>query len=271
MGVERSAQLAYSDLQDKMLDPEGRRAKARKLLSVVLHFLGREDLEGMRIADVGCSTGFIADELTGAGGRTVGVDIDRPGLARASERFGDQVLFVLAEGDRLPLSDRSVDVIVFNHIYEHVVDPDAVVTELHRVLSDNGVVYLGLGNRLGIVEPHYRLPFLSYLPPAMADRYVRASGRAQHYHERFRTRPGLRRLVRGFHVWDYTFSVIREPDQFASGEVVPGPLSSMPTAALKPLTPLVPTYIWIATKSDHGPRGRSLRTPPQPVPVAPTR
>ena len=55
---------------------------------------------------------------------------------------------------------------------------------MHRVLADNGVLYLGLGNRLGIIEPHYKLPFLSYLPPSLADRYVRASGRADHYYER---------------------------------------------------------------------------------------
>jgi ubiquinone/menaquinone biosynthesis C-methylase UbiE len=271
MGSERSAQLAYSELMDKMLDPESRLTKARKLLSVILHFLGRSDLHGLRVADVGCSTGFIADELTRAGGRTIGIDIDRPGLAMAAERFGDRVLFTLAEGDALPLPDRSVDVIVFNHIYEHVVDPDAVVTELHRVLSDDGVIYLGLGNRLGVMEPHYKLPFLSYLPPALADRYVRASGRAEHYHERFRTRPGLRRLVRGFNVWDYTFSVIREPGRFGGDDVVPGPLSSVPSAALKPLTPLVPTYIWVATKGDRGPGGHPLRTPPEPVTVATAR
>jgi ubiquinone/menaquinone biosynthesis C-methylase UbiE len=271
MSPERSAQLDYSELQEKMLDPESRRAKARKLLRVILHFLGREDLDGLRVADVGCSTGFIANELTEAGGRTVGIDIDRPGLARAVERFGDRVLFTLAEGDRLPFPDGSVDVIVFNHIYEHVVDPDAVVTDLRRVLSDEGVLYLGLGNKLGIVEPHYKLPFLSYLPPAAADRYVRAFGRADHYHERFRTRPGLRKLLRGFNVWDYTFPLIREPAQFASGEVVPGALSALPTAALKPLTPLVPTYIWVATKSTLPPRGAALRTRPERVQVPATR
>ena len=65
---------------------------------------------------------------------------------------------------------------VLNHIYEHVVDPDAVLREIRRVLAPDGVVYLGLANRLGVVEPHYRLPFLSWLPHGpLADRYVRAS------------------------------------------------------------------------------------------------
>ena len=33
--------------------------------------------------------------------------------------------------------------VVFNHIYEHVVDPDAVLAEIRRVLRPDGVVYLG--------------------------------------------------------------------------------------------------------------------------------
>src|ERR671918_1172264 len=112
MAPQRQPQLAYSEQMDLMLDEQHRRAKARKLLSVLRHFLGRDDLDGLRVADVGCSAGVIADEVAGAGGRSIGIDIDEPGLAKASQRFGDRVLFVQAEGDRLPLRDGSVDVIV---------------------------------------------------------------------------------------------------------------------------------------------------------------
>ena len=210
---------------DKMLDEDHRRAKARKLISILLHFLGRSDLAGLRVADIGCSAGFIAEELSAAGGRTIGFDIDQPGLAKASQRFGARVLFVRGDGERIPVADGALDVIVFNHIYEHVVDPDGVVSELHRVLADDGAIYLGLANRLGVIEPHHRLPFLSYLPPSLADRYVQVAGRGDHYYERLRTRPSLRRLMRGFSVWDYTVSVIREPQLFASDEMVPAPFA----------------------------------------------
>jgi SAM-dependent methyltransferase len=271
MVAQREAQLEYSELMDAMLDEDHRRAKARKLLSVILHFLGRDDLSGLRVADVGCSAGFIADELALAGGSTIGFDIDQPGLAKAAGSFGERVLFTLANGERLPVPDGSIDVIVFNHIYEHVVDPDLVVSELHRVLSDDGVVYFGLANRLGIVEPHHKLPFLSYLPPRLGDRYVRLLGKGDHYYERLKTRPSLRRLVRGFEVWDYTFSVIREPERFLSDDIVPGPLKRLPTAALRPLGLVIPTYIWAASKNDKGPQGPALLTPPARVRVHDSR
>jgi SAM-dependent methyltransferase len=237
---------------------------------------GREGgvLAGLTVADIGCSAGFIADELAMAGAeRTFGVDIDVPGLRKASERFGKRVEFVCADGSALPFPDGSVDVLVFNHIYEHVVDPDAVIKDMHRVLADDGALYLGLGNRLGVMEPHYKLPFLSYLPPGPADRYVRVFGRADHYYERFRTRSGLRRMLRDFHVWDYTFPVLASPERFAGGELFPGTvgrvakgaLEQAPRAALRALLPVVPTYLWVATKTPARPKGAALPQPPEPV------
>lgn len=273
VGKQREAQLAYSEFQSAMLDEEKRRRKAAKIIAVLEHFHG--PLSGLTVADVGCSAGFIADELAGAGAKhTLGIDIDVPGLRKAADRFGERVAFVCGDGTALPFPDGSVDVLVFNHIYEHVVDPDAVVAEMHRVLADDGVLYLGLGNRLGVMEPHYKLPFLSYLPPAMADRYVRAFGRADHYYERFRTRRGLRRMLRAFHVWDYTIPVLATPERFAGGELFAGGLGRVaravlartPRPVLRALLPVVPTYIWIATRKPRTPAGAALPQPPERVP-----
>ena len=74
--VGREEQLAYSELMDAMLDERKRRQKAQKILAVVRHALGREDLAGLSALDVGCSAGFISDELALAGAHTTGDDID---------------------------------------------------------------------------------------------------------------------------------------------------------------------------------------------------
>lgn len=249
-----------------MLDEARRRGKAAKLISVLCHFLGRADLSGLTVADIGCSAGFISDELAEAGAAHVaGIDIDVPGLAKAQDRFGNRVSFVCGDGERLPFPDGTFDGIVFNHIYEHVVDPDAVVRELHRVLKDDGALYLGLANKYGIIEPHYNLPFLSYLPEGLADRYVQVTGRADRYYERFRGRRGMRAMLPGFKVWDYTFSVMAEPDRFRADSDMPGPVANLPMPALKALRPILPTFLWVATKSADGPKGPRLVEPPRPV------
>lgn len=255
MSRPRQPQLAYSEQMSAMLDEDARRQKARKILAIVGHHLGRADLAGLTAVDIGCSAGFIADELAGAGARTIGLDIDVPGLQLAERRFGHHVGFVCADGSQLPVADGSVDLVVLNHIYEHVLHPDAVLDEIYRVLSNDGVVYLGLANRFGIVEPHYRLPFLSFLPPPVADWYVRVAGRASHYHERLRSPRALRRMLRGFTVWDYSVAVIKQADRFAATDTVRPGLSRVPDRMLRAVLPVVPTYIWIGAKGELPPRG----------------
>jgi SAM-dependent methyltransferase len=248
-----------------MLDEAARRRKAAKIIAVVRHFAGDPDLAGWRALDIGCSAGYIADELRQQQATVTGIDIDASGLAQAAARFGPAVSFLSASGDSVPVADASVDLIVFNHIYEHAVDADAVMTEIRRVLKPDGLVYLGLGNRFGVVEPHYQLPFLSWLPPRVADRYVRLAGRAPHYHERFRTRGALVRMCRGLNVWEYTYSVLSDPQDFASEDMVKGRLATLPPPVWRALTPIIPTFIWVGTPGNRTPAGPSLRVPPHQI------
>lgn len=264
-GRGREEQLAYSELMAKMLDEQGRRKKAAKIVAVVRHALGVESLDGLRAVDVGCSAGFIADELALAGATTSGVDIDEPGLAKARARFGERVDFRLARGEDLPFEDASVDVVVLNHIYEHVVDPEAVVADIHRVLRPGGVLYLGVGHRWQVIEPHHRLPFLSWLPRGTADRYMRLTGKGQEYYERYYTPAGLRRLFARYDVWDYTLPVLADPASFSADDNVPAWAAKVPEKALAAALPLVPTYVWVAFKGRSQPAGPALRVPPRHV------
>ncbi|WP_030527633.1 class I SAM-dependent methyltransferase [Phycicoccus jejuensis] len=262
---EREEQLAYSESMAKMLDEQARRQKAAKLIAVVRHALGVDTLEGLSAVDVGCSAGFIADELALAGATTSGVDIDEPGLEKARARFGERVDFRLARGEDLPFDDGSVDVVVLNHIYEHVVDPEAVVADIHRVLRPGGLLYLGIGHRWQVVEPHHRLPFLSWLPQRAADRYMRLTGKGETYYEHYYSPAGLRRLFAAYDVWDYTLPVLADPAAFSAGDNVPGWAARVPEPALAAALPLVPTYVWAAFKGAARPAGPPLRVAPRHV------
>jgi SAM-dependent methyltransferase len=259
----RQRQENYAALQPLMLDERHRRLKARKIVAILEHFLG--SVSGRRVLDIGCSGGVMADALTQRGARVLGVDIDREGLAYARSRF-PEADFAFADGEGLPLRSQSIDVVVFNHIYEHVVRPDRVAAEIRRVLSPTGIAYLGLGNRLIVVEPHYRLPFLSWIPRRLADRYVRVAGKADDYHEQFLTLRGLKRLFGGFDLWDYTLTTMAEPQRFGADDAV-GPrvaaiVRRFPRLVQKTVYPLLPTYFWIGTIGDRAPAGPPASVPP---------
>jgi SAM-dependent methyltransferase len=265
----RQRQLAYSTLQSRMADVAERRRKARKIIAILEYHLGRPDLRDLVVLDVGCSLGFFTETALQHGAHAIGIDIDVPGVTTARRERDPGCAFLSAEGEALPFRDHSVDVVVFNHIYEHAVDPDEVMRQIRRVLKPDGVVYLGLGNRLGLIEPHYRLPFLSWLPQKAADRYVRAFGRAQTYHERFRTLPGLRRMAAGLHVHDYSFTLVADPGIFEAGDVAGGAATAISRRLGRPgrwlARWLLPTYVWVASPLPQEPRGTGAALEPERV------
>jgi 2-polyprenyl-3-methyl-5-hydroxy-6-metoxy-1,4-benzoquinol methylase len=92
----------------------------------------------MRLLDIGCSCGIVDSELHERGTTVIGAEIDVPGLAKAQARYGDRVGFLCADAEQLPVATWTVDVVVLNHIYEHVVDPETLATEVARVWRPGG-------------------------------------------------------------------------------------------------------------------------------------
>lgn len=92
--------------------------------------------------------------------------------------------FVQVGDTELPFADASFEVVLSNHVIEHVGDEKqqlAHLRELRRVLKPNGLGYLAVPNRWMLVEPHYRLAFLSWLPKSCRTPYLRLMHRGRHY------------------------------------------------------------------------------------------
>lgn len=92
--------------------------------------------------------------------------------------------YLPVEGVALPFGDASFDLVISNHVIEHVGDAEAQLThlrEIRRVLKPEGRAYLAVPNRWMVTEPHYRLKFLSWLPTSWRTRYLRWSGKGDHY------------------------------------------------------------------------------------------
>ena len=84
--------------------------------------------------------------------------------------------FQLVNATTLPFEDESFDVVITNHVIEHVGESDAQLhhlCEIKRVLKKDGVAYLAVPNRWMLVEPHYQLIFLSWLPKKYRSKYLK--------------------------------------------------------------------------------------------------
>lgn len=104
----------------------------------MLERLGPVPADG-RIIDLGCSTGYLLEDLVAAypGRRLLGVDLVAPGLAKAHELVPDAWL-LRADVCDLPLADSSIDAVVSANLLEHVPDDRGALREFFRVLKPGG-------------------------------------------------------------------------------------------------------------------------------------
>jgi SAM-dependent methyltransferase len=201
-------------LPGAMFDKKGREEKGKKILAVLSHFLGG-NLEELVALDVGCSTGIIDNLLAPRFKILVGLDIDEEAVSYAEqEKKRENQHFLLTDAMTMPFHDQTFDVIICAHVYEHVPCASNLMKEIHRLLKPCGVCFFAAGNRLALMEPHYRLPLLSVVPKNLADLYVRRSGRALFYYEKHLTYWGLNKLTSKFRVIDYTMEIIANPEKF---------------------------------------------------------
>ena len=97
-------------------------------------------LEGARvipnayeILDVGCGNGFITQHLAGLlGSYVLGIDVD--GQLEAPVNFRRY------DGRHFPAGDHSFEAVLFCYVLHHAQDVGAILSELKRVLKDDGIV-----------------------------------------------------------------------------------------------------------------------------------
>lgn len=241
----------YSEKNPKILDEVSRRDKAKKILRI-LQDVHAGDLKSFLCLDIGCSGGIIDAHLSRNLKRVVGIDVDRTAVASAHTRFyADTAFFLIGDGTALGFKDDVFDVVICNHIYEHVTSAQALFHEIYRVLRPGGICYLAAANKFSVVEGHHHLPFLSWIPRAWGDRYVKWSGKGDRYEERCLSVSALRNLVKQFRVFDYTVRTIRDPVHFEMTDVLP--IRNRVLLFFLSLLALVgyyflPTYLWILRK-----------------------
>lgn len=88
----------------------------------------------LRILDIGCGKGLLAEHLRAHGHHVVGVDASLQAISACS----DTVMRCVALGQALPLAAKSFDLVVEFDVFEHIPDTDEHLSEVHRVLAPGG-------------------------------------------------------------------------------------------------------------------------------------
>ena len=129
--------------------PPGRLAYFRDVLARQAG-TGPAGLDGLRVLDIGCGGGFLAEEFAALGCRVTGVDPSPASVSAARAHAAGRGLGIdyrVGAGEALPAPDAAFAVACCCDVLEHVSDLDRVISETARVLRPGGLYLFDTINR----------------------------------------------------------------------------------------------------------------------------
>jgi SAM-dependent methyltransferase len=105
-------------------------------------------VEGKRVLDAGCGTGYGSELLAREGaGEVVGVDVDADVIDAASRSDSHDATFAVADLRELPADLGEFDVVVCFEVLEHIGEPEVALDSLASVLRPGGLLVVSSPNR----------------------------------------------------------------------------------------------------------------------------
>jgi SAM-dependent methyltransferase len=205
----------------------------------------------LRMLEIGCGSGGIShyfathDELD--------IEVDAVDVTD-SRGITDGYRFQMVSDTRLPFANESFDVVISNHVIEHVGERTEQMDhlgEIRRVLRHNGICYLAVPNRWMLVEPHYRLAFLSWLPASMRSAYLRTWRRGPFYDCVPLEMSTLERMLNksGFAFRNVCVDALYHTFSIEKPQGLVRFLGALPRWFWMALRPVIPTLIYVVRKA----------------------
>ncbi|HEY1551529.1 MAG TPA: methyltransferase domain-containing protein [Kofleriaceae bacterium] len=207
--AEPTARPAYDRGDVAMLQSRAPQAAAfaRQILDTVRPFMAAAPCTAI---DIGCGYGHTAAELSRSCAQVVGIEPFDALASHARELAREHPNLEIRHGSVYDLADvDTYDLAVLDNVLEHLPDQPAALAAIARALRPGGALFLLVPNKLWPVEVHYHLPFLSYLPLSLANRYLRIAGKGTDYTDASYapTYWRLRRLLDAEPTLDYHFTL----------------------------------------------------------------
>lgn len=191
------AEIAKFDaLASRWWDPDGEFRPLHEMNPVRLEWIDRRagGLNGLRVADIGCGGGILAESMAAAGATVTGADLAEAPLTVAKLHLlesGHDVEYLRIAVEELAAErEGAYDVVTCMEMLEHVPDPAAVIAACARLVKPGGDVFFSTINRnpkaffMAIVGAEYVMRLLPrgtheyarFIKPSELDGWARAAG-----------------------------------------------------------------------------------------------
>ena len=174
----------FSTISDQWWDQKGPMAPLHAFTPVridyILQSIGRffpmktgakPSLVGLKILDIGCGGGLLAEPMARLGAEVTGIDVTAPAISAAkihAESMQLAIDYQVITAEDLAASGAKFDVIYASEVIEHVADRPLFVKAIATMLAPNGVVVITTINRSlpALVFAKFALEYIVRLVPA---------------------------------------------------------------------------------------------------------
>lgn len=229
----------YSSHADS--DEALRKKKANKIISVLKK---HADLAQCHLLDIGTGSGHIAQLLGNKCKKVTSVNLNDERVVTEGYEF------IKVNDVYLPFENDSFDIVVSNQVIEHLPYQDIHINEIYRVLRKGGIAYVATPSKYALIEPHFKLPFLSWLPKSASNIYVKLLKK-----KRWDIYPlTLGKLTKlaspKFKIEDQSLDIIKHPKEYNLDmyPLLQPVLKILPLFVLRLFRPILPSFIVILRK-----------------------
>lgn len=112
------------------------------------YFFASGFVSGKRVLDIASGEGYGTHILAQSAAHVTGVDISPEAVANATQKYaGDRIAFLQGSAAVIPLPDDAVDVVVSFETLEHLCEQEAMLSEIRRVLRQDGLLIISTPNK----------------------------------------------------------------------------------------------------------------------------
>ncbi|MBU2564056.1 class I SAM-dependent methyltransferase [Patescibacteria group bacterium] len=134
------------------------------------------DFKRKKILDLGSGRGDFLLECHKEGIDVIGLEPNSEYIKLAEEKlynYNFKTKIIKGSGENIPFNDNYFDFINCTEVLEHVNEPSIVLKECYRVLNEGGSLFITVHNRFGLMESHYGILFLNWMPRFLGRLYIR--------------------------------------------------------------------------------------------------
>ena len=143
----------FDDLAAKWWDPDGEFKPLHQINPLRVGFINeRANLEGIKVLDVGCGGGILAEALSKLGAQVTGIDASEQTIGVAqnhSNAVGSDVSYYQTTIDEFIANkpEEKFDMITCLEMLEHVPSPGEIIKTCSTILKNDGDIFFSTINR----------------------------------------------------------------------------------------------------------------------------